>query len=140
MFSFLSPISSAFSIVSTAPGLFIGIALGVFGYRYALIKNPNLLNTLVSKATTDIADIEALIGKKKSVLPVAVVPTVVAPVVVAPTVPVAVAPAIIAPVVPAVVAPVVVAQPVATPVAVAPVPVVAAVAPVVAPVAVVPTA
>jgi hypothetical protein len=108
MFSFLSPLSSVFSIVSTAPGLFIGVAIGVFGYRYALIKNPNLLNTLVSKATTDIADIEALLGKKKAVLPTAV----------APSVPVAVAPAVVDPV------------PVPTPVVTAPTPV--PVAPVVA--------
>jgi hypothetical protein len=111
MFSFLPSLSTLLSVV---PALIVGAVAGIVIYRFTLVKTPSLLNTLVTKAKTDISATEALIVRKKAILPVAVAPVVVA----------------------AKVAPVAV-EPVAAPVAVAPV----AVAPVaVAPVAVAPTA
>jgi hypothetical protein len=117
MFSFLPSITSALSAI---PVFVVGAVAGILIYRFVLVKNPSLLNTLVTKAKTDISSVEALIVRKKAILPVAVVPVVVA-----------------VKVAPVAVEPVAVAQPVAAPVAVAPV-VVAPVAPVVAPVAVAP--
>jgi hypothetical protein len=115
--NFLSPITGLLSLVAAAPMLFIGAGLGIFGYRYMLIKNPTLLNTLVSKAKTDIEGIEALISKKKAALPKAAP----APAAVAPAAPVlAPAPAVAAVTsATAATAALVVAQ-VAAPVAVAP--------------------
>jgi len=120
MFSFLPSISTVLSVV---PTFVVGVVVGIFVYRFTLVKTPSLLNTLVTQAKTDIASTEALIVRKKAVLPVAVAPVVVA-VKVAPTVAPVVAAPVVAPVAVAVapvvvVAPVVeaVAQPGAAPVA-----------------------
>jgi len=123
MLSFMSPLTSAFSFASAAPGLILGIAVGVLAYRYMLVKNPTLLNTLVTKAKTDIDDIEALVTKKKAALPTAVAASVaVAPTLAPVTQAAPVMPAVVAPVSPvAVAAPVAVAPVVAQPVVAQPV-------------------
>jgi hypothetical protein len=112
MFSFLPSLSTILLVV---PALIVGAVVGIFIYRFTLVKTPSLLNTLVTKAKTDIASTEALIVRKKAILPVAVAPVVVAvkaaPVAVEPVAAPVAAPIVAAPVAP------VVAAPVAAPVA-----------------------
>jgi hypothetical protein len=122
MMDLVTPAVSSFSVVpSLLLGGIIGVVAGVLAYRYTLIKNPNLLNTLITKATTDINTTVTEIAKKKQELPTAAPVAVKVAPAIAPTVthvltPVAAVPAapVAAPVVAAITAPAPVAA--ATPV------------------------
>jgi len=107
----LSLIAAVGPLALHAVASVVGVLVGVLGYRYLLVKNPGLLNTLVTAAGTDIQSITTALAKKAAVLPTAV-----------PVAAAVAAPAVVAaaPVAPAVVyAPVVSPVPTAVPVAVA---------------------
>lgn len=59
MDTIFSLIGGAYRLVIDVPVFGIGILIGGFGYRYLLLKNPSLLQKLVSK-------VEAVVTKAES--------------------------------------------------------------------------
>lgn len=51
-------LSIGWTVLSAAPELAIGIAIGAYGYRYLLKKNPTALNALVSEVNASVTAIE----------------------------------------------------------------------------------
>ncbi len=72
--NWLSIAADLLHLVITVPVLFVGMLIGVFGYRYLLKKDPTLLASLVAAAHADLQKLAtAAAAKAATAIPPAVV-------------------------------------------------------------------
>lgn len=55
-------LSIAWTIASHAPVLAVGVAIGAYGYRYLLKRNPVALEALVQEVNTGLTAVEAAVS------------------------------------------------------------------------------